>query len=361
MNNSAKLSSFEEMAPTEFDGGTAAACVILGLSFLVGTPGNLLVIWTIVKHIKERSHTVVLILHLAAADLLVLITLPLWIYSLARSWVFGEISCKAMVFMINACMYSSVFLITLMSVERFVAVRYPFASADWKRKKALSKVLMALWTAAFMFSIPVIPTQVVEDDAGEDRCLSRVYASGSQELVFVLLETLVGYIFPFSILVVCYGCLCSRITQMTFKSKRKSTVLIASVVVVFAVCWTPHHIGNILSLLILATEGSFQDTANSLETVRSTMTFIAGAMVFISSTVNPVLYMFAARSFRSSLSDTGIQKLFRHISSTSPGEGNRELSFVSKRHSNQTDSSQCVSESKNQMDILIKMCENKPS
>lgn len=361
MNHSTKLSPSEETVPEEFDGGTAVACVILGLSFLVGAPGNLLVIWTILRHVKQRSHTVALILHLAAADLLVLITLPVWIYSLAQSWVFGEASCKATVYVINACMYSSVFLITLMSVERFVAVRYPFASVDWKRKKALNKVLLALWTVAFLFSIPVIPTQIVDKDSVGEHCLYRSYTSITQELVCVLLETLVGYILPFSILVVCYGCLCSRITQMNFKSKRKSTVLIASVVVVFAICWTPHHIGNILSLIILATEKSFPNTARNLESVRSTTAFIAGAMVFISSTVNPILYMFAARSFRSSMRDTGIQKLFHHISSTSPGEGNREVSFVSKRHSNQTNSSKCVSESQDQMDILIKMCENNPS
>ncbi|KAM6942554.1 leukotriene B4 receptor 1 [Xenentodon cancila] len=354
------------MAPEEFD-GKVVVCVILALSFLVGTPGNLLVIWTILRHVKQRSHTVVLILHLAAADLLVLITLPLWIYSLVRSWVFGETCCKAMVFMINACMYSSVFLITVMSVERFMAVRYPFASANWKRKQALNKVLLALWTAAFLFSIPVIPTQVVGDDLGEEQCLYRIYTSVAQELVCVLLETVVGYILPFFILVVCYGCLCSRIIQMTYRSKRKSTVLIASVVIAFAICWTPHHIGNILSLIILAISNpenntaTYNDTANNLETVRSTMVFVAGGMVFISSTINPILYMFAARSFRTSLRDIGIQKLFRHISSTSPGEGNREVSFVSKRQSNQTNSSQCVTESKDQLDILIKMCDNNPS
>ncbi|XP_030582010.1 leukotriene B4 receptor 1 [Archocentrus centrarchus] len=361
MNHTHSLSPQEEMAPEEFDGGTAVACVILGLSFLVGAPGNLLVIWTILRHVKKRSHTVVIILHLAVADLLVLITLPLWIYSLAHSWIFGEASCKAMVFMINACMYSSVFLITLMSVERFVAVRYPFASAHWKRKQALNKVLLALWTAAFLFSIPVIPTQVVGEHLGEEHCLYRLYTSMAQELVCVLLETLVGYIIPFSILVICYGCLCSRITRMTLKSKRKSTILIASVVVAFGICWTPHHIGNILSLIILAIDNSFKEVAEHLENVRSTMAFIAGALVFISSTVNPILYMFAARSFRSSLRDTGIQKLFRHISSTSPGEGNREVSYVSKRVSNQTNTSQALSEPKDQIGILMKMCENNPS
>ncbi|XP_076011389.1 leukotriene B4 receptor 1 [Genypterus blacodes] len=359
MNSTTDLQ--EDMAPEEFVGGTAVTCVILGLSFLIGAPGNLLVIWTILRHIKQRSHTVVVILHLAAADLLVLITMPLWIYSLAQSWVFGEPFCKAIVFLINACMYSSVFLITLMSVERFVAVRYPFTSAVWRRKKALNKVLLVLWAAAFLFSVPVIVTQIIDKDSEGQHCLYRQYTSDIQEMVCVLIETLVGYVVPLFILVVCYGCLCSRITQMNFKSKRKSTILIASVVVVFAVCWTPHHVGNVLSLIYLAIKAPYPDAAENLEGARSTMTFIAGAMVFISSTVNPILYMFAARSFRSSLSDTGIQKLFKHISSTSPGEGNRELSFVSKRQSNQTNSSQCLPESKDQMDILVNMCENNPS
>ncbi|XP_077568971.1 leukotriene B4 receptor 1 [Stigmatopora nigra] len=340
------------MSSDEFGVGLVAVCVILGLSFLVGTPGNLMVIWTILRHVKHRSHTVVLILHLAVADLLVLITLPLWIYSLAQSWVFGEICCKVMNFLINACMYGSVFLITLMSVERFLSVRYPFTSAIWKRKRALSKALLFLWTAAFLFSVPALVTRVVDKEvSGEEHCLYNQYTSPTQELVCVLLETLVGYILPFSILVVCYGCLCSRISQMTFKSKRKSTVLIASVVVFFAICWTPYHIGNILSLVTLATATSFPNIGGRLEDVRNNMAYISGAMVFISSTINPVLYMFAARSFRSSLRDTGICKLFRHISSTSPGEGNKEFSFVSKRQNNKTSSSLCNTETNEQSDI----------
>ncbi|XP_041077303.1 leukotriene B4 receptor 1-like [Polyodon spathula] len=91
--------------------------VILGLSFLVGVPGNLLVIWTILYHIKHRSHTVVLILNLAVCDFMVVITLPVWIYSLADAWVFGETFCKAMVHVVYSSMYGSMFLITLMSAD----------------------------------------------------------------------------------------------------------------------------------------------------------------------------------------------------------------------------------------------------
>uniref|UniRef100_A0A8C7CZB9 Si:dkey-148a17.5 n=1 Tax=Oncorhynchus kisutch TaxID=8019 RepID=A0A8C7CZB9_ONCKI len=268
---------FNEMSTV----GRSVVCVILGLSFLVGVPGNLLVIWTILRHVQQRSHTVVLILHLAAADLLVLITLPLWIYSLARSWVFGEASCKAMVYIINTCMYSSFFLITLMSVERFLVIRYPFK----------------------MLRIPSILTRSIDEIDGTEQCLFREYSSVAQEVVFLCLETLVGFVVPFSTLAVCSCLVATHMRTMHFgSSKQKSTVLISSV------CG-----GSLLA--------------------QTAIVFISGALAFISSSVNPVFYSFAARNFQGSLQESRMVRLFQelssHTSSKLRGSGNTIGSDVS--------------------------------
>ncbi|MBN3299362.1 LT4R1 protein, partial [Amia calva] len=320
---------------------TWVACVILGLSFLVGTPGNLLVIWTILRHIRPRSHTVLLILNLAAADLLVLITLPLWIYSLADAWVFGQAACKAMVYVIYACMYSSVFLISTMSVERCVAVLHPFALHGWRKEGVMAKVLAVIWVLAFVFSIPVILTHTVDEEDGRMQCTFRQYASNAQEIVCLVLETLLGFILPFFILSVCYSCVWKRIKQMTFKSKQKSTALIVSVVIAFALCWLPHHVCNVLSLVSLLLHGNNKKVADNLEDTRLMLHYISAALTFVSSSVNPVLYAFAARKLRSSFRDSGIRKLLRHISSSSMNEGTNELTFVSRRQSSQTDQVNC--------------------
>lgn len=346
-----------ESQPQSSETGMVIACVILGISFLVGAPGNLFVIWTILKHVKHRSHTVILILHLAVADLLVLVTVPLWIYSFVRTWIFGLGTCKAVVYTVYASMYCSVFFITIMSVERCLAVRYPFASAVWRRKKALQKLLFCVWVAGFLLSVPVILTQDLGGEMGQEQCTYKTYSSDTQEIVLLLLETIVGFVAPLLILVVCYGCLFSRIAQMTFKTKRKSTGLIAAVVVTFVICWTPHHIGNVLSLVHIGIKESYKEEAEYLEDVRLTMMFVGSALAFVSSTINPVLYAFAARSFRTSLRDTGIQKLFRHISSTATGEGNKDICFTSKRQTSFTQSSQCCTESKAQMDLLKDICD----
>ncbi|XP_038855896.1 leukotriene B4 receptor 1-like [Salvelinus namaycush] len=305
--------------------GRSVVCVILGLSFLVGVPGNLLVIWTILRHVQQRSHTVVLILQLAAADLLVLITLPLWIYSLARSWVFGEASCKAMVYVINTCMYSSVFLITLMSVERFLVIRYPFKMLRWKTKAIMDKALVAIWALAFLLGIPSIFTRSIDEIDGTEQCLFREYSSGAHEVVFLCLETLVGFVVPFSTLAVCSCLVATHLRTMHFgSSKRKSTVLISSVVVAFVLCWLPHHVLNTVDLVSILTEDP--DDAVPVSVAQTAIVFISGALAFISSSVNPVFYSFAARNFQGSLQESRMVRLFQelssHTSSKLRGSGN---------------------------------------
>ncbi|MGH0167171.1 UNVERIFIED_CONTAM: hypothetical protein FKN15_051818 [Acipenser sinensis] len=285
--------------------------VILSLSFLIGVPGNLLVIWTIHRHIKHRSHTVVLILNLAVCDFVVLITLPVWIYSLADAWVFGETLCKAMVYVIYSSMYGSVFLITLMSADRFVAIIYPFALQYWKRKDVLFKAIAAVWILAFLFGIPVILSQTADDIDGKLKCLDRVYATKTQEVGCLLLETLVGFAIPFSILSICYLRVGKRIHQITFKTKPKSATLITSVVIAFAVCWFPYHVFNLIRIASTLMEGE-----QMLAVVAETGVYICGALVFISSCINPLLYAFAARRFQGCMKESRITKLFQEITTS---------------------------------------------
>lgn len=302
MNHSVELSLSEE-----FDGSTAVACVILGLSFLVGAPGNVLVIWTILRHVKQHSHTVVIILHLAVADLLVLITLPLWIYSLVHTWVFGAVLCKTLVYTVTVCMFSSIFLITVMSVERFLAICHPFLMMRWKTKSNIKIYLVLLWLLAFLLGVPAL-TQNLENTDGNVQCFTRELNSDTNTIIILCLETLLVFIVPFIVLSICYCLVAAQIKKMSFNSKEKSMVLIHSVVIAFTVCWLPYHVINIIDLICIL---SWPDTDD--DCVSKPIIFIVGALVFISSSVNPVLYAFFAKNLQGSLEESRLVRLFKEI------------------------------------------------
>ncbi|TSP90506.1 Apelin receptor [Bagarius yarrelli] len=277
MNSSSYCSFNSTVSEDEWiTAGEAVACVILSVCFGVGTPGNLLVVWTIMRHVKQHSHTLLLIMHLAVADLLVLVTLPLWIYSLVWSWVFGKAACKAVEYVyVYVCMYASVFLITIMSVERYLAVRYPFEMLRWKNSNALRFILAGEWILALFLGLPTFLTQTFES-GGSVQCLFSEFDSVALE--WPCLETLIGFVIPFLTLTVCYIQVATQLRKMHQKNHQKSTFLVSAVVVAFAVCWLPHHVINFITVVQLLGEQS-----EMRKDVSEKAVFISGAVVFISS------------------------------------------------------------------------------
>ena len=298
--------------PLESPVGRTVSATFLGLSFLLGAPGNLLVIWIIWRHIKPRSHTILLILHLAAADLLVLITLPLWIYSLVYSWVFGEVLCKTVVYVIHVCMYTSIFLITLMSIERLVAVRYPFVIQFSRTQTVLDVSLIAAWVLALLLGVPVILTQQMEEVKGVKQCLIREYSSVAQEITCISLETIAGFVAPFTIMSICYCLVANQLREKSSQKredKRRVMVLITSLVLAFTLCWLPHHINNIIQLVYTIWSMETEDSSPG----SNSLTLISGALVFVSSSVNPVLYAFAARRSKVRIRGLEIVRYFQEV------------------------------------------------
>ncbi|XP_078068128.1 leukotriene B4 receptor 1-like [Mustelus asterias] len=275
------------------------ASIILSLACLLGVPGNALVILIIVFAMKkERSPTVLLILNLATADMLVLITLPLWIYAFVHSWTFGESFCKILTYVIYCNMYVSIFLITAMSAERFMAVIYPFATLRWRINKVIRKMVLAVWILALLFAVPALLYKLVDvDDGGRQQCVHMEFNTKEQEISHMMLQIVVGFVIPFSVLSICYFCIGRKVKDLRFPTKNRTGMVIGRVVIVFFICWAPHHVLNLISIIALMT--SDRTTSDTLNAICRAGMPITAALAFINSCINPVLYAFAARNIRS--------------------------------------------------------------
>ncbi|CDQ97533.1 unnamed protein product [Oncorhynchus mykiss] len=130
---------------------------ILVLAFVFGFPGNLFVVWSVLCRVRHRSVTCLLVLNLAAADALVLLSAPLFLHFLAgrRGWEFGAVACKTVHYLCCVNMNVSIYLICLMSMDRWLAVARPFLSQRMRTKKTLMAVLLAIWVLAFVLALPM--------------------------------------------------------------------------------------------------------------------------------------------------------------------------------------------------------------
>ncbi|KAI4887084.1 hypothetical protein NFI96_007539, partial [Prochilodus magdalenae] len=107
--------------------------------FILGVAGNALVIWIAGFKVKKSVITT-WYLSLAVSDFIYCSTLPLFVvYVLSRNWPFGLFMCKFNSFIMWLNMFSSIFLLTIISVDRCVVVMFPVWAQNQRTKTVPSE------------------------------------------------------------------------------------------------------------------------------------------------------------------------------------------------------------------------------
>uniref|UniRef100_A0A3Q2VSM3 Leukotriene B4 receptor 1-like n=1 Tax=Haplochromis burtoni TaxID=8153 RepID=A0A3Q2VSM3_HAPBU len=164
---------------------------ILTLAFVLGFPGNLFVVWSVVCRVKKRSVTCLLVLNLAVADALVLLSAPFFLRYLAggRGWEFGSAACKLMHYLSSVNMYVSIYLICLMSMDRCLAVTRPFVSQKIRTKRSLLFLLLGVWILAFLLSLFFSHSKQL--------CINIIYCCGSVKESELILMDIFFFLFSY--------------------------------------------------------------------------------------------------------------------------------------------------------------------
>lgn len=149
---------------------TTMGALILSIVFLLGFPGNLFIIWSILARAKRHSVTTLIILNLAIADGSLMALTPFFIaYLVSKDWPFGEAMCKILFYLCLLNMYASIQLIMLMSVYRMLAVLWPQRMARISGRKTVMRVLAVVWVLVMIASIPAIVIRKVGKKSNSDK------------------------------------------------------------------------------------------------------------------------------------------------------------------------------------------------
>ncbi|XP_072271264.1 leukotriene B4 receptor 1-like isoform X2 [Pyxicephalus adspersus] len=316
-------------SPNTVGHSASLGIAILLVALIMGFPGNAFVIWSVLTQVKKRTVTCILILHLAIADMGVIITAPIFIHFLSTgTWVFGNAICKICHYIGNLSMYASIFLITFMSVDRFFAVAKPFTSQKVRTKPVVRSIVFIIWILASLFSIPMPIYRSIETINNRQVCITTQGKGDGvrHHMVFqYILESLIGFFIPFTIILSCYIYIGMRLRSAKFQTKHKTSRLVIMIIITFALFWLPYHVVNMMQVsgeLLLS---------KSLRIASRIARPNATALAFLSSSINPILYVFAGGNFIRTAGIGFMAKLFE--ASGSEANSIRKVSQVFQQRS----------------------------
>uniref|UniRef100_A0AAV2KKW9 Macro domain-containing protein n=1 Tax=Knipowitschia caucasica TaxID=637954 RepID=A0AAV2KKW9_KNICA len=293
-NTNKSLNSTQETI-VDSTASTTMGALILSLVFLLGFPGNIFIIWSVLARARKQNVTTLLILNLAIADGSLMALTPFFIiYLIFKNWIFGNVMCKVLFYLCLLNMYASIYLITIMSLYRVLAIRWPHRVRAITGKRTVMQVLAVTWVLVMLASIPALLYRDTRS-SGERAACDSYHATDKDVVIQYMLELVVGFCFPYTVIVVSYICILKRIRQTKFRRRIRSEKLILAIVVTFCLFWLPYHVVNMVQVTwALYPEGPVKDRLN---VIWHRSRAVAAAIAFISSCANPVLYFFAGKSY----------------------------------------------------------------
>ncbi|XP_063042604.1 leukotriene B4 receptor 1-like [Engraulis encrasicolus] len=193
-------------------------------------------------------------------------------------------------------MYASIMLITLMSLHRLVSITQP--QSVWARasRGTVLKLLLGVWLLVMALSVPVLVYRdVVPQNEGRRLCMPVHSRPGDTVLQYTM-ETILGFVLPYSVIVGSYVGILRRIRQTRFRRRIRSEKLILAIVITFCIFWLPYHLINMVQVAA-ALSPDKSALKKRLDLLWMSGRTITSSLAFISSSVNPLLYTFAGKSY----------------------------------------------------------------
>nr|AKQ63024.1 orphan G-protein coupled receptor 27 [Platynereis dumerilii] len=285
---------------------------IIALYVLIttGTIGGLLVFAWLWHNRRRKSRVNALILHVAVADLFVILGACLiqLIWEHDRNWALGEAVCRIVKFIQSFAMSSSNYMVVVLSLDRHQAIRSPL-----REPFPVWKMTLTAWLCAAFVSSPqliVFRTNFISDPSSpfynmtlcESIWRERPRVERQAYIVFV---DVVVFILPFIILVLCYVRIFLKIAEKADegrsnkkqtikpgkvhlqstpssslpKAKIKTLKMTVVMVLAFIICGMPYPI---LELIY-----SFGDHKN----VSAALAAVLGSMAVANSAGNPYVFL----------------------------------------------------------------------
>ncbi|XP_036884926.1 proteinase-activated receptor 4 [Sturnira hondurensis] len=216
--------------------------VLYGLALGVGLPANGLALWVLATRVPRLPSTV-LLMNLAAADLLLALALPPRIayHLLGQHWPFGEAACRLDTASLYGHMYCSMLLLAAISLDRYLAVVHPLRALVLRGPRLATGLCAVAWLAAATLALPLgLQRQTFQLSHSDHILCHDVLPMGAQLSYWrpaFLCLAVVGCLLPLLAMLLCYGatlCALAAGGRRYGHALRLTALVLASALVFFA-------------------------------------------------------------------------------------------------------------------------------
>ncbi|CAL1600520.1 unnamed protein product [Knipowitschia caucasica] len=220
----------------------------------VAVLGNLIVMWIILAHKRMRTVTNYFLLNLAFSDVSMAVfnTLINFVYAAHGDWYFGEVYCKFHNFFPVTAVFSSIYSMTAIAIDRYMAIIHPLKPR--LSAKATIGVIFIIWGLAVALAFPLCFYSTTRVLPRRTLCYVSWPRKTVDSFMYHIIVMVLVYALPLVIMAITYTIVgvtlwggaipgdSSDNYHGQLRAKRKVVKMMIVVVVTFALCWLPYHV-----------------------------------------------------------------------------------------------------------------------
>ncbi|XP_040217146.1 C3a anaphylatoxin chemotactic receptor-like [Rana temporaria] len=289
--------------------------VVFSLTTLLGVPGNALVLW--VTGVKMKwTMTTIWFWNLAVADIICCLSLPFVIVQYFYPyWPYGPVLCRVIPFFAPLNMFTSVFILVAISIDRCILVVQPIWARNHRGVRMTWMTCLAIWTLSFVMCLPKFLYTNFTTSNNLTLCNPEKHMRETTTYIIMVF----GFLLPFLIISACYISVAFILHNRRFEDVGNKIIRVSlGIVVAFFITWAPYHI---MGVVLLYTENE----------VVLILDMFSQSLAMFNSCINPILYVFVGKDMKDKMRQSiakFIQNTFsEHLSKTAPGR-NQQMEAI---------------------------------
>nr|QVK45657.1 G protein-coupled receptor [Proales similis] len=249
---------------------------------------------------ERLSITNLYLVNLAVSDLLYVLLIPILITTMnVNKWVFGPLVCKLFFTLSYLCQFSSVFILVVLSVDRYLSIKYPTQLNKFRSHGKARMVIALTWLLSALFTLPVsVYTR-------QDRTACHISWPETVETLqlFSVYSSLFCYFVPVAIIIVLYTKILLRLRELNQnsrlssvserrrKSHRKITKMVLMIIICYLVCWSPYWLTQIFFLV-------YHMLGREFSQLLLILAHLSQMVAYMNSALNPFIYSYMSEAFK---------------------------------------------------------------